>query len=95
MRYHAALALLLAFPLCAQAPKARPRPQPPAAKATPQAQTAAGLGILRAVKVAGLRHFRDGDGSPASVLRLIGLELEKPVRTEDLERARDLSLIHI
>ena len=89
MRHHAALALLLAFPLCAQAPKARPRPQPPAAKATPQAQTAAGLGILRAVKVAGLRHFRDGDGSPASVLRLIGLELEKPVRTEDLERARD------
>jgi hypothetical protein len=86
MTYRAAVALLLCVPACAQAPKSRPQPKAPVAKAQ---QPVEGLGILRSVQVRGVKHFLDADGSPRSVLRLLGLELERPVRTEDLERARD------
>jgi hypothetical protein len=80
------VALLLCLPAGAQAPKARPQPKAPAPKVQHSVE---GLGILRSVQVRGLKHFLDADGSPRSVLRVLGLELEKPVRIEDLERARD------
>ncbi len=86
MTYRAAVALLLCLPAGAQAPKARPQPKAPAPKVQHSVE---GLGILRSVQVRGLKHFLDADGSPRSVLRVLGLELEKPVRIEDLERARD------
>lgn len=86
MTYRTAVALLACLPVCAQAPRARPQPKPPAPKAPPPVE---GLGILRGIQVRGVKHFLDADGSPRTVLRVLGLELEKPVRSGDLERARD------
>lgn len=86
MTYPTAVALLLCMAAFAQTPKARPQPKPPAPKAPPPAE---GLGVLRAIEVRGVKHFLDADGSPRTVMRVLGLELEQPVRSEDLERARD------
>lgn len=36
-----------------------------------------------------VKHFLDPDGTPGQVLQVLRLELGKPVRNEDLERARD------
>lgn len=87
MTYRVAAALVAMVSAFAQAPRKTAPPRTPAPKAAPQ--PAEGLGILRSLQVRGVKHFLDPDGRPGSVLRVLGLELEKPVRTEDLERARD------
>lgn len=87
MRYRVAAALVALVAASGQTPKARPQPKAPAPKTAEPSD--AGLGILRSVQVRGVKHFLDPDGSPRTVLRVLGLELEKPVRNADLERARD------
>lgn len=89
MAYRAALGLLLMPLVAAQAPRAGRQAAAPGARQTQQMQAAGGLGILRSVMVRGVKHFLDADGSPATVLRLTGLELDKRVAAADLERARD------
>ncbi len=75
-------AMMLALPVCAQAPKARPQPKRPAAPKP--AGEAADVYVLRSLKVTGLRHY-----TFEQVLSVLGLRLEQRVRMADIEKARD------
>jgi len=82
MTYFVIALLVMALPVCGQAPKARPQPKKPAAaKPAPAAED---VFVLRSVTVTGLRHYK-----PEQVLPVLGLRLEQRVRMADLEKARD------